>query len=274
MAYKYFSHNCEILPIEQAVVPLSSLEYSYGYGVYETLHISKGKLYFLEEHVARLMNSAKMIGLEHNFSEPAVSDSIKELVKRNKTDACNIKVLLIGGLNKETANLYIMCLNPLFVERKLYKSGVHCISVKYERLNPQAKTLNMLPSYLYYKDAKTKHAYDVLFVDNNDCVREGSRTNIMGLKGKVLISPPDDQILQGVMRSNVLKVAESDGFELKQQPIKYSDLAGFDSLFLTSTSSKILPINSIDEIKINTNNDNLSSLMRAFDDFLKQYSAA
>src|SRR6202035_3536581 len=105
-------------------------------------------IFFLEEHAERLMNSAQAINLDHPFSQDFVQTSVQALVKENKTSVCNIKLLLIGGSTKQAANLYIMCLNPLFVDRSAYKEGVHCITENHERDFPQAKTLNMLPSYL------------------------------------------------------------------------------------------------------------------------------
>ena len=49
MDFKYFSQNGKILPIEQAVIPISNIEYSYGFGVYENIRISNGTVYFLKE---------------------------------------------------------------------------------------------------------------------------------------------------------------------------------------------------------------------------------
>lgn len=51
----------------------------------------------------------------------------------------NIKVLLIGGKTAADAELYILCLAPYFVERKLYKTGCHCTTYEYERMYPTPK---------------------------------------------------------------------------------------------------------------------------------------
>src|SRR4051794_18431465 len=148
MTYQYFSHNGEILPIEQAVVPLSNVEYSYGFGVYESIRLANGKLLFVKDHCQRLLNSARIIDLEHQFQPEIIENYIKELIDKNRAETCNIKLLLIGGRTAETAELYILCLNPLFPDSALYKRGVECVTYHYERDFPNAKTLNMLPSYL------------------------------------------------------------------------------------------------------------------------------
>jgi Branched-chain amino acid aminotransferase/4-amino-4-deoxychorismate lyase len=64
MSFDFFSRNGKILPISEAVVPLASVEYSYGFGVYESIRVKNKNPIFLSDHLARLMDSAKIIGLE------------------------------------------------------------------------------------------------------------------------------------------------------------------------------------------------------------------
>jgi branched-subunit amino acid aminotransferase/4-amino-4-deoxychorismate lyase len=278
MSFAYFSHDGTILPIEQAVIPLSSVEYSYGFGVYETVRRSKGTTHFLAEHCVRLLNSAKIIDLAHNFSADFVARSVQELVVQNNTETCNLKILLIGSTTPETASLYIICLNPLFPDRKLYSQGATAITYACERAFPQAKTLNMLPSYLAYRRAKQAGAYDALLVNRHMQITEGTRTNLFALRDRTIISPPAGDILLGVTRDHVLKVALENNFEILEQPITLTDLDGFgnsagalayDNFFLTSTSAKIMPLRSIDNHMTGPLSAPLQELMQAFNHFLE-----
>ncbi len=269
MSYQYFSHNGQVLPIDQAIVPLSNIEYAYGFGVYETIRVSNGSPHFLAEHCQRLMRSAEAIGLEHAFSPPIVTENIVDLIKANKVVSCNLKIMLIGGASKDTANLYIMCLNPLFPDRKLYKTGVHCTTYSHERPFPHAKTLNMLPSYIAYRQAKATGAYDALLINNCGCITEGTRTNFFAIKDRTIFSPPEDEILLGVMRSAVLKVARDNNFTIEEKAIKLSDIQEYDGALLTSTSSKIMPLRSINNHSWESIPPTLQELMKTFDQFLK-----
>ncbi|HEX5744328.1 MAG TPA: aminotransferase class IV [Candidatus Saccharimonadales bacterium] len=268
MAYKYFSKNGKVLPAEQAVVPLADIEYAYGFGVYETIRLSKGRLLFLGEHCERLMGSARIIGLHHSLSKESVARNVKELVDRNKADNCNVKILLIGGPAGSDATLNILCLNPLFPDRKLYKQGAHVITEWMERPFPHAKTLNMLPSYLAHRGARVAGAYDALLVNRHGYVTEGTSTNFFGLKGHTIFSPPVAEILPGVTRDKVLKVAGQNGFKIEQKDLKLDDLREYDNLFLTGTSVKIMPIRSVDALELDPPSSALRGLMKAFDDFL------
>ena len=266
--FKYFSKNGEILPVGQAVIPISNIEYSYGFGVYETIRVADGEPRFLQDHLERLEESARTIELEHPFTAERIEGHVRELVQRSEAGTCNIKILLIGAPKKEDATLFILCLNPHFIDKKLYRDGVACITYEYERAFPHAKTLNMLQSYLAYRNAKEVGAYEALLIDGNGYVTEGTRTNFFTIKHKTIFSPPEDKILLGVTRKNVLKVATDNGFIIEHKDIPLIDIGNYDAAFLTSTSSKILPINSIGGKEIPLGSAALRDLMDAFDAFL------
>jgi branched-chain amino acid aminotransferase len=268
VSYKYFSHNNELLPIEQALVPINRVEYSYGFGVYETIRVNNSVPLFIDKHCERLLISADIIGLENSFSAESIKQNVIELIKENEAPSCNIKMLLVGSSTKDLATLDILCLNPLFVDRKLYRYGAKVITYNYERDFPGAKTLNMLPSYLAYREALNSGAYDALLINHSNCITEGTRTNFFGLKKNHIYSPPVDQILPGISRANVIDVATQYGYKVNEREIKLSEIGQFDSLFLTSTSAKILPINQVDDQVLDFKNEALKELMALYDEFL------
>lgn len=265
MAYPYFSRNGKILPADLAVVPLSDIHYAYGFGVYETVRAAEGKPRFMDAHAERLMESARIIGLAHTFSKDSVSKSVKDLIIRNKIDTCNIKILLLGGATPEQASLEIMCLNPRYPDRKLYKQGARSITRKIERPFPHAKTLNMLPSYLAHRDAMAAGAYDALLVNRHDCITEGTGTNVFAIKGRTIFSPPEADILLGVTRDNMLKAARKNDYKIQQKELKLDSIREYDNLFLTSTSTKIMPIKSVDDYEWESISPDLLRLMQIFD---------
>ncbi|MEK7597758.1 MAG: aminotransferase class IV [Patescibacteria group bacterium] len=268
MDFKYFSQNGKIMPIEQAVIPMSNIEYSYGFGVYESIRASNGVVYFLKDHTNRLLESAKIIGLAHSFDEEFIKNSILDLIKNYKTETFNLKVLLIGGSTKEKAFLNILCLNPFFPDRELYRDGADFITYNYERAFPHAKTLNMLQSYLAYSKAKKLGAYDALLINQNGFITEGTRTNFFCIKSRTIYTPFEKDILLGVMRKVMLKVALKNDYEIVETNIKFDDIKSYDGAFVTSTSSKIIPIKSINGHLFNIP-EALKELMKLLNEFLK-----
>lgn len=268
MAFKYFSHNGTIKPTADAVIPLSNVEYSYGFGVYETIRVAHGIPYFLFDHVERLGESARLIGLLHTFSGEQVEKNILELVKKNEVETANLKILLLGAPRKEDAQLFIICLNPLFPDKKLYRDGAPFVTYEYERAFPHAKTLNMLQSYLAYKKARASGAYDALLINKDGRITEGTRTNFFCITGKTIVSPRESEILLGVTRKAVLQVAERNGYSIEEGDITWGDIRRAESAFITSTSSKIIPVHSIDDQQLNQSSAELRDLMNLFDEFL------
>lgn len=265
MDFKYFSKNGKVLPIREAIIPLSNIEYQYGFGVYETIRVNDGIPYFLKDHIERLLESARIIGIAHKFDERLVEESVIALVEKNNAETCNLKILLIGGVD---TSLNILCLNPLFPDKKLYRDGADFITYEYERPFPHAKSLNMLPSFLAYKKAREQGCYDALFINSLGCITEGTRTNFFCLEGRTIVSPPDGDILLGVTRKAVLKVARENGFALEERELSFSEVLESDGALVTSTSSKIIPVHSIDGHVLREVPEALKELMRAFDDFL------
>lgn len=267
MNFDTFSRNGEILPAEQATVALSNIEYAYGFGVYETIRAVRGTALFLDQHTARLMTSADVIGLEHRFTAAMVAEWTTSLLASIKADACNLKILLVGGRTKEDTMLYIIPLAPLFPDKKLFSRGATAITVRHERFMPHAKTLNMLPSFMAYRRAKEHGCYDALFVDKDDCITEGTRTNFFAIKQRTILCPPAKDILEGVTLVNVLRVAKEHGYAIQEQPILLASLAEVDGAFLTSTSSKIMPLSKVDGHELAVP-EALKELIRHFDAFL------
>src|SRR5258706_13260244 len=184
MSFAYFSKNGQILPIDQAVIPVSNIAYSYGFGVYESIKVRNNIIYFVDQHVERLFFSADVIGLKHPFTKEEIKKWIENLINDLQTESYNLKILLIGG---NDPLLFITPLAPKFPDRKLYSEGAKTITVKNERLFPNAKTLNMLPSYLAYTKAKEKDCYDALLLDSHDNLVEGTRTNFFVVKDNVMV---------------------------------------------------------------------------------------
>lgn len=260
-----FSKNGNILPLDQAQISLLNIEYSYGYGVYETLKVRNKKLYFIDYHLERLQHSAEVIEISLPFSKTQIRTFIEEYVQRLNTNACNIKMLLIGGTKP---SLYIFASAPLFPDRKLYKNGASMISYVYERLFPTAKTLNMLPSYIAYKKAKAQGCYDALLVDKDGIMLEGTRTNFCLIKDKTIFRAPAHRVLEGVTFLTLTKIADQEGFEISEKEIPLQDLALYDCAFITSTSTKIMPVTRIDTFVFPSIPDSLKKIMNSYEEYL------
>ncbi|MDP3988271.1 MAG: aminotransferase class IV [Candidatus Levybacteria bacterium] len=266
MKYDVFSLNGKILPIEKATISALNIEYSYGFGVYETIRVNNQIPYFVEQHIERLLNSAQIIELEHKFSKDELKEFVQLLINRLPDQTYNLKILLIGG--KESL-IYILPLSPLFPEDKLYRKGAEAITYNYERQFPQAKTLNMLGSYLAYKKAKENNCYEALMVDKERTITEGTRSNFFTIKDLTIFTVPKEKVLDGITKRIVLFVALKNGFNIVEEDIIVSELNKYDGAFITSTSFGVMPISRINDFPLPIPSS-IYKLKKLYDDFLKQ----
>ncbi len=266
MVGSYASVDARLIPTETATVAIDDIDFAYGYGVYETLKVRKGVLFFAERHEERLFFSASAIGMEHPWRPGQVVDAVVALVRANGIPDCNVKVLLIAG------KLYIMALAPLFPKRSDLKAGGRAITFEGERFYPQAKTLSMLVSTIAFRKAKEAGAYDALLVNRNGEVTEGTRTNLFATDGRVVYTPPAYQVLAGVTKLTVSDVIRGLGIPLEERTLPVEGLVAWEGLFLTSTSTKVMPLSRVDDWEYDVP-PVVADIRRAYDAYLSEYAA-
>lgn len=258
-------HNGVLIPIEKATLPIDSVELMYGFGVYETVKLRNGRLFFIQDHVERLFHSASLIGINHPFTKTQVSQWIHDLIEKNDIASTNIKIILLGG---DHPDLFMFMANPLYVEKKDYRDGLHAITVELERFMPQAKSLNMLGSYVAYTKAKEHNAFDAILIDRNGNALEGTRSNLFFIKDTHLYTAPVNHVLDGVTRKTVIDCATQHGYALTEQLVHRDTMMQFDGAFLTNTSGKIVPLKSIDDSSYTTITPALTTLRNYYTDYL------
>jgi len=268
----YCFFNRRLIPIEEAVVPVDDVDFSYGYGVYETLKVRHRILYFPSLHEERLFHSARVIGIPHPFQKGDITWGIQELVRANRTEHANIKVLLIGGDTEERARLYIMTLNPLFPDRKDYKHGAVALIYPGERVFPEAKTLNMLVSTLAFRAARKEGAYDAVLKNREGYLTEGTRTNLFYVQGEVVYTPPSHQVLEGVTRITLLAALKQHSIPLEERPLHESEISSQGGFFLTSTSTKVMPLRKLGPYDLPIP-PLIREIMKLYDAYLDAYAS-
>jgi branched-chain amino acid aminotransferase len=247
MIGEFCSLDGQLVPVEQATIAADDIHFAYGYGVYETLKVRKGVLHFPDLHIERLLRSARIIGLKHNWQAAELDRLLQDLIRANTQESSNIKMMLLGGPSPEKTRLYIMELAPFFPSRKSYATGIRAVLYSGERHYPGAKSLSMLLSTMAFRKASEHGAYDAVLVNREGHCTEGTRTNLFYTDGEELFTPPEHQVLSGVTRYTVIQAAREAGIRVSEQPLPVAELVSQEGLFLTSTSSKVIPVSRVED---------------------------
>ena len=248
---KYVILNGKLIEEDKANISVFNKAIFFDFGVYDSMKVVKKKLFFLDFHVDRLLQSAKILKLKHRFSKKEISEWIKLLIEKNDLENAMLRFLLLGAGGKdEEPKLFIFSVGLKFYHKRDYKKGIKVITYNGERRVPQAKSKDLLINFLALREAMDKAAKDALLVDADDFVREGTRTNFFAIKDSVLYTAPLSDVLEGVTRKIVVMVAKENNIKLIEKKIKLKELKEYDEFFITSTSMNILPITQIDDYVI------------------------
>ncbi len=239
-------HNGTLADDGEAAFNLADTDATYGYGCYETLKVRDGFLYFPEFHAERLSTSARILGLQHDFTASDIVDSLHTLLRASSLNDCNLKIMVIGHDNRP-ADWYIFALPALYPPAGSALSGVPCLYFHGERHFPQAKSLSMLLSTVAFRKAAAQGCYDALLVNRRDEITEGTRTNVFfAIKGGdgIIYTPPQRDVLSGITRKTFIEAMETRGVAVRERPLPLHDaLSGTIGMMVSSTSTRLVPIN-------------------------------
>jgi len=240
--------NGNIANPEEVRFGLDDIDVSNGYGCYETLKVRKGILYFAQYHEERLLHSAEILGIAHNIRSGSIVVALELLVRDNGVPECNIKVMMIGHEGR-SADWYAFLLPPVIPSARTYVDGVSALLFRGERQFPNAKSLSLLLSTIAYRRATGMGCYDALLVNGRGQLTEGTRTNLFYVRAgdsAVVYTPPLADVLDGITRRTLIEALDVAGIRTMERPLGIEEAVRGDfGLMLTSTSSRVIPVNGL-----------------------------
>ena len=242
--------NGKITTSDKAFVSAYDIGLLRGYGIYEGITTHNGKLFYLKDHIARFRKSASKLGLKVPISDTELKNVLETLLKKNKFERTNFRVILTGGniisgidfdANKPT--FYILSEEWKPLPKSLYEKGGKIITEEHMRFMPEVKTVHYITAVKLQSKRKKENAIEILFVSNGK-VTECSTSNIFAFFENTLVTPKDN-VLMGITRRAVLDVAKKH-FKIEERDITVKELEGADEVFISASYKDVLPIVKID----------------------------
>ncbi len=251
MLGKYFSWNGQLRDTPEARIAADDLDFASGFGIYETLRVRSGVLYFCEDHEARLFLSAQVLGLALRWGPGGLCREIEGLLSHSDVPEANVRVLVIGrgdGTDRDRNDHFVMLVEPPHVPSSAPDSGVPCILSNGERAFPAAKSLNLLVSRMAYQRAQAAGAYDALLVAHDGVVTEGTRTSVLWEQDGEVWTTVSDRALGGVTFLHLERTLATLDIKVRRGLLSRDLLAsGAVPLWISSTSTGIVPVSRVDD---------------------------
>jgi len=240
-----------------------------GISPYEVLKLIKGVPLFFEDHYVRLKNSVLSKDLEFCLDDKLFKEHISTLAKINKVPSGNIKLLLNFYQSEENCLVYFT--RPKYPTNEQFNNGVRLSLYNVTRENPNAKIVNNSLNTLALQEKSRRGVYDILLMNNEGNITEGSMSNVFFIQGSDIYTPPLKSVLPGITRKHIILSCEKLGYSVIEKEIHQNVLKEFDSVFITGTSTNVLPVNAIENISLDPKNTTLRLVMREFENTINDY---
>lgn len=263
---KYFINNNQI----KNSVDFNINEVSGTTSVYEVIRIIDGQPLFLKDHHERMLNSIKLSNLQLDILLNELIDHIKLLIKANNLINGNCKILVNKSL-KSSKEIYCYSIKYNYPSVKEYQEGVITSIFKGIRENPNVKKVLLNFRNLVDSHIEKMNVYEAILIDNNSNITEGSRSNIFFIKDGCIYTPPQSVVLPGITRKYVFKICNNLKIPVIEKNISISTISEYESIFLSGTSPKVLPVKEIDVHNFSVNNLLLKQIMDSYDNEIITY---
>ncbi|HHT01599.1 MAG TPA: branched-chain-amino-acid transaminase [Firmicutes bacterium] len=247
-------------PQEEAKVSVFDHGYLYGDGVFEGIRAYNGRVFKLTEHLDRLYQSAKSIMMEIPISWKEMEAAVLEAVRRNNLHDAYVRIVVsrgVGDLGLDPTKCHrptvvVIAAKIVLYPEELYSKGLRVVTVGTRRnhpeaLNPRIKSTNYLNNIIAKAEALHLGYQEVLMLNGEGYVVEGTGDNIFLVQdGKLITPPPHVGILKGITRQTVIDLAAERGIPTLQEVITRHDVFNAQECFMTGTAAEIIPVVEVD----------------------------
>ena len=261
--------NGEFVAWEDAKVHVLTHAMHYGTGVFEGVRAydtERGPAIFRhDDHLDRLVASAKLYYMEMPFTKEQLRSATHELIARNGLRSCYIRPLIWRGhgpmgLDPEDNPVEAMIAVwewGAYLGEEGQRNGVTAKVSSWRRITPEsliphAKASGQyLNSVLAKIESKRGGYEEAILLDDHGHVCEGSGENVFMVRnGEVATPPQTASILDGISRKSIIEIAQDLGHTVVERDIARAELTLADEVFLVGTAAELTPVREGDDIPI------------------------
>ena len=249
--------NGEVMPLEEAKIPVWDRGFLFGDAVYEVFRLYGGHLWLEHEHTARLARSLREMEFP-TVDLAALVDRVKRTTELSEVQEGTAYIQITRGVaprahafpKPAVPPTELIIIRPYDDSAAALKreSGVGVASqpdLRWGRCD--VKSTNLLANCVALETANRAGAYEAVLVDRDGLVTEATHSSILWVRGgKLEATPNEANILPGTTRFLTQKLAADAGVPFVEGRVTLDEFKGADEAILAGTTIEVLPVVSVD----------------------------
>ena len=268
--------NGKFIPEKDAKISIFDSALMFGDMVFEMTRSFNGKQFKLDEHIERLFNGIKILRIPIQYSQKQLKEICLETIEKNKpafskTDEHRLMINVSRGPLSIYHQVFDNKVEPTVIVAdfplkwtvqgmgELFDKGINAVitsqrAIPAHLMDPKIKNR----SRLFYQIANIEASLFkgdnnwALLLDTDGNISEGTGDNFFIIKKGKVISPKGKHILRGISRDYIFEVCEQLRIKYEEEDIEPYDVYTADEAFMTGTPFCLLPVTSLNSLKIGT----------------------
>jgi len=247
--------NGDVMPADQAKITVFDAGLQHGVGLFEVICCYHGRPFRLNDHLARLEDSAKTLGLVVPAQPKQFERAIEKLLAANELGDARVRITVTGGsvrvgihLGAQSAPNVLITAGPAAAPpAEVYADGVGVVLSDYRVSSRDPiirhKTISYLSRLTALKRAQQARMADALWFSDEGYLVGGSVANVFVVRDDIIHTPPLDlPVIPGIARKVVIELAADLQFPLRETRLSMQEMLEAQEMFLTNTVIEVLPV--------------------------------
>jgi len=250
-----------LTPRAEAKVSVFDSGFVLGDGVWEGLRLVDGRIVFLQRHLDRLWDGAKMLRIDIGLTRESIKARLFDVLEANAmTDGVHLRLMVTRGVRRspyQDPRLAIGGATIVIIPEwkrprpEMYARGVRLFTVHIRRTGPaeQDQKLNShskLNCILAGIQAIEAGADEALMLDDRGFVATCNSTHFFIVRKGEVWTSAGGYCLGGITRGAVLRAARREGIPAFEKDFSLFDVYGADEAFTTGTFAGLVPVAAVD----------------------------
>jgi branched-chain amino acid aminotransferase len=252
-------YDGNLMPWREARTHVLTHGLHYASCVFEGQRAYSGRVFRLEEHTARLFESARILGMKIPYSDAQFNAACDEVLKASRLSDAYMRPVVFRGSEMMAVSAQHTKIHaaiavwewPSYFDPKEKLKGIRLDIADWRRPAPDTAPTQAKAAGLYMICTISKHAAeakgyaDALMFDYRGYVAEATGANVFFVHEGKLHTPIPDCFLDGITRRSVMALARARQIPIVERYIRPEDLSDFPECFITGTAAEVTPVSEI-----------------------------